>query len=762
MEPAPTPTELQLPLRQATYARYMHLFEMLRDRLPLDIHTTEEPGAMANGDIFLFNHFTRLETTVPPYLLFHHTGTMVRAVAYGGLFKLNDTFSHHLRGMGAVPTDMPGLLPFLAAEILRGRKVVIYPEGGIVRDKRVLDDHGNYVMHSGTTGKIRKHHKGAAALAVTLDILKNHIRGLIAAEDTAALLQWQESLHLTPAELRAAVEKPTLIVPGTITYYPLRNGRNGLVNLAERLLGKMPAEAYSDIVTETNMLLHRTDMYLHFGTPMKALPKLGWAEGMLAGQALKSLHSVAQLFAAHEAPDGLVGNAFKSMVDKHTERVRAEYARRLYSGTAVNINHVAATLIAQMAEKGLFTISQTQFHKIIYLSIKQLQRTTLNLHCTVTRPSSYGGILSGTARSVRGFMHACETAGLVTMEDETYHIAPTILTEKSPYELARIENPVQVHVNEIAPIKQVSEIVAKALREAPKTTEAELAAYRFADELIDFEGQRSRWGKKAPDTVYQPTFPHSGRPYFLLPQKRAKVGVLMVHGFAALPSEMRSFADTLHHAGYAVLGLRLPGHGTSFLDMEDRPYTQWLQAVETNYRILAAHVDKVVIVGFSTGAALSLTFAATHPAQLAGVASVAAPLYVQDANMHILPLVMPIRRYFGWLPGVKALLGTYPYGDPESHNGYTRAPLAALNELRLLIKSFKAALPAVTTPVLLLQGTADQTVKPSSAPAILARLGTSQKQLTSIPGAPHGLVAANIGPTWKELKKFIRSSGGLL
>ena len=36
----------------------------------------------------------------------------------------------------------------MAAGILRGRKVVVFPEGGMIKDKRVVDDSGEYRFFS--------------------------------------------------------------------------------------------------------------------------------------------------------------------------------------------------------------------------------------------------------------------------------------------------------------------------------------------------------------------------------------------------------------------------------------------------------------------------------------------------------------------------------------------------------------------------------------------------------------------------------------
>ena len=96
-----------------------------------------EDGLLASGQIFQFNHFARFETIIPQYFIYQATGAYCRCVAHHGLFDGNDRFAKLLWSVGAVPNNHPGLLAFLAAEILRGRKVIIVPEGGMNKERHI-------------------------------------------------------------------------------------------------------------------------------------------------------------------------------------------------------------------------------------------------------------------------------------------------------------------------------------------------------------------------------------------------------------------------------------------------------------------------------------------------------------------------------------------------------------------------------------------------------------------------------------------------
>ncbi|MBL4614594.1 MAG: 1-acyl-sn-glycerol-3-phosphate acyltransferase [Magnetovibrio sp.] len=184
-------------INESTYAWCVRSFQAIRKRLGLNIKVHQnESGLMKKGHIFLFNHFARFETIIPPFVIHRATGTFCRSVADHELFDGGEGVASFLRGVGAVPNNLPGLLPYLAAEILRGRKVVMFPEGGMVKDRRVLDSEGAFNIFSRASAERRKHHRGAAVLALTLDIFKRRILELHRRGDIERIERWVRALEL--------------------------------------------------------------------------------------------------------------------------------------------------------------------------------------------------------------------------------------------------------------------------------------------------------------------------------------------------------------------------------------------------------------------------------------------------------------------------------------------------------------------------------------------------------------------------------------
>ena len=89
-----------------------------------------------------------------------------------------------------------------------------------------------------------------------------------------------------------------------------------------------------------------------------------------------------------------------------------------------------------------------------------------------------------------------------------------------------------------------------------------------------------------------------------------RVGVLLVHGMSDSPYSMRSLAERLHEEGAWVVGLRVPGHGTSPSGLVNVEWQDMSAAVRLTMRHLQLKVAgrPLVIVGYSNGGALAVEY----------------------------------------------------------------------------------------------------------------------------------------------------------
>ena len=229
------------------------------------------------GEIFLFNHFSRFETFIPQFLIFEQTGDYCCAIASGEFFEEDTVLARYLQNVGVFPHDHDRLFPLLAAQVLRGRKVIIFPEGGMVKDHRVIDNQGRYSIYSRLTGQRRKQHTGAAVLAQGIEIFKDAIRKAYADKNQAQLLRWKEELQFDSLDqLLTSALKPTLIIPSNITFYPIRSSENLLLTGVELFADNLSLRQTEELLIEGNIMLKNTDMDIRMGTPIEPHKVSNW------------------------------------------------------------------------------------------------------------------------------------------------------------------------------------------------------------------------------------------------------------------------------------------------------------------------------------------------------------------------------------------------------------------------------------------------------------------------------------------------------
>lgn len=101
-------------------------------------------------------------------------------------------------------------------------------------------------------------------------------------------------------------------------------------------------------------------------------------------------------------------------------------------------------------------------------------------------------------------------------------------------------------------------------------------------------------------------------------QDKKKIGVLMTHGLLDSPFTFHEISAYLHQQGFLTRALLLPGHGTRPDDLINVSYHDWLHVVRYGIESLRKEVDDIFLIGYSTGACLSL-YHALHDNNLAGL-----------------------------------------------------------------------------------------------------------------------------------------------
>ncbi|MBX3709749.1 MAG: alpha/beta fold hydrolase [Gammaproteobacteria bacterium] len=129
-------------------------------------------------------------------------------------------------------------------------------------------------------------------------------------------------------------------------------------------------------------------------------------------------------------------------------------------------------------------------------------------------------------------------------------------------------------------------------------------------------------------------------PYELYPPRpimsgnRLKYGALLMHGLLDSPFSLRDIGNRLQANGILCRAILLPGHGTIPSDLLSVSYQNWIQALHYGVESLRKEVDQLYLIGYSTGAALSVYQALQDP-KISGIILLAPAIRIK-APIHII------------------------------------------------------------------------------------------------------------------------------
>ncbi|GAA5151380.1 alpha/beta fold hydrolase [Nocardioides marinquilinus] len=233
-----------------------------------------------------------------------------------------------------------------------------------------------------------------------------------------------------------------------------------------------------------------------------------------------------------------------------------------------------------------------------------------------------------------------------------------------------------------------------------------------------------------------------------------RIAVLLSHGFTGSPVSMRPWGEHLGALGYGVVVPRLPGHGTSWEELNDLRWDDWYGEATRVFDQLCLDHDAVVLGGLSMGGAIVLRLAAEHPDRVAGVMVVNAALASKRLDLKLLPVIKRL------VPSLKAI-GDDIKKPGVSEHAYPRTPLRALDSFRSTWPEVIAALPSVTAPLLVFRSTVDHVVDDRSHPIILDRVGSTDVRQVSLPESFHVATLDHDAPTiFEESAAFVARVAG--
>ncbi|MDF8265797.1 alpha/beta hydrolase [Luteipulveratus flavus] len=197
----------------------------------------------------------------------------------------------------------------------------------------------------------------------------------------------------------------------------------------------------------------------------------------------------------------------------------------------------------------------------------------------------------------------------------------------------------------------------------------------------------------------------------------SSVGVLVCHGFTGTTQSVRPVAQRCAEEGWTVRMPRLPGHGTTWQDLNRTVWTDWYAEVEVAYAELQERCSQVVVVGLSLGGSLVTLLAQEH-SDVAGLVLVNPAYAPKDPRLKALPLAKHL------VPSLAAIGGDIRKPG-VTELAYDRTPLKSLHSAVRLWRRVSRDLPSVTAPILLMHSPEDHVVEPYSSELLLARVSST-------------------------------------
>lgn len=209
-----------------------------------------------------------------------------------------------------------------------------------------------------------------------------------------------------------------------------------------------------------------------------------------------------------------------------------------------------------------------------------------------------------------------------------------------------------------------------------------------------------------------------------------RTGILLSHGFTGSPASMTPWARQLAGLGHTVRVPRLPGHGTTWQEMNRTRWTDWYAELDTALTELRSRCDHVIVAGLSMGGCLALRLAQQRPDDVDALVLVNPAVSLDRFDLRLVPALQ-------WIVPSMPGIGNDIKKTGQDEIGYDRTPLKALASQLTMWKDVRANLPKVTQPILLFRSNDDHVVDATSAPLILDGVSSTVKELVPLADSFH-------------------------
>jgi carboxylesterase len=216
-------------------------------------------------------------------------------------------------------------------------------------------------------------------------------------------------------------------------------------------------------------------------------------------------------------------------------------------------------------------------------------------------------------------------------------------------------------------------------------------------------------------------------------QGLSSVGVLIIHGFTATLDSVNPLCVPLRELGIPVSLPLLSGHGALSPEaLRGVKWEAWMADADHAFQELGLEVERIIVIGHSMGALISLNLAARYPDKLDSLVLVAPAI-------KLVSVLAPGRPFHFAAPLLSRIIKNWElktditgplYKSCIPH--YTWVPTDAIISFFELIKTSMRLLGRVKVPVLIVHNRCERTVLPESAIILYNRIATEPSRKSII------------------------------
>ncbi|MDQ4008145.1 MAG: alpha/beta fold hydrolase [Actinomycetota bacterium] len=231
---------------------------------------------------------------------------------------------------------------------------------------------------------------------------------------------------------------------------------------------------------------------------------------------------------------------------------------------------------------------------------------------------------------------------------------------------------------------------------------------------------------------------------------QGRVGVVLSHGFTGSPASMRPWGEFLAEHGFSVRVPRLPGHGTTWQELNRTGWQEWYAQLEAAFDDLLRRCDQVVVGGLSMGGCLALRLAQQRGRDVAAVILVNPAVTSENKQLRAVPV---LKHLVASRPGI----GNDIKKPGVDEHCYPRVPLKALHAMMRMWAVTREDLPKVTQPLLMFRSAEDHVVEPLSGRIISQRVSSRDLDEHLLGNSYHVATLDHDAPAiFEESLKFVR------